>query len=168
MPPILNSHFLSRCAAVRFRRRTGDHGASLVEYAFIVVFFMTILFGIGGFGHALYAYHFVSNAAREATRWAAVRGSTCTDDGSCAAVASKSDIQNYVKTITPQAVDFRKVTITSSWPAQVDSPQLCTATPKYPGCTVQVQVQYTFNLIFPLVITSPLTLSSSSKMVIVH
>jgi hypothetical protein len=38
----------------------------------------------------------------------------------------------------------------------------------YPGCTVEVQVSYKFNFIFPLVRTTPVTLSSSSEMVIVH
>ena len=157
------------------RCRKGQHGAALLEYAFVVILFLTLMFGIGGFGHALYAYHFVSNAAREGSRWAAVRGHNCTDDGSCTAPATATDIQNYVKTIIPQGVDSTKVTITPTWPVRADSPTLCSAAvggvgpfSNYPGCTVEVKVQYTFNMIFPLVTTGPLTFSSTSDVIIIH
>ena len=102
-------------------------------------------------------------------------GKLCADDTSCTAPAKAADIQNYVKTIIPQGVDATKVTITPTWPVKADSPLICSAKvgglgpfDNYPGCTVQVQVQYTFKLIFPLVVTGPLTFTSSSDMVIVH
>jgi Flp pilus assembly protein TadG len=161
-------------AGTRWRGKR-QRGAALLEYAFVVVVFLTLIFGIGGFGHALYAYHFVSNAAREGSRWASVRGKTCTDDGTCAAPATTADIQNYVKTIIPQGIDSTKVTITPSWPAQANSPQICSAAVgglgpfnNYPGCTVEVKVQYTFNMIFPLVSSGPLTFTSTSDVIIVH
>jgi len=40
--------------------------------------------------------------------------------------------------------------------------------PNYPGCTVEVQVQYTYNFIFPLIRTTPITLTSTAEMVIAH
>jgi Flp pilus assembly protein TadG len=49
----------SRC------RRARQRGAVLVEYAFTFIFFMVLFLGIMGFGHALYAYHYVNNAARK-------------------------------------------------------------------------------------------------------
>jgi Flp pilus assembly protein TadG len=165
----------SRGTPKRPRPWITERGSALVEFAFVCIIFLTLLFGITGFGHALYAYHFVSNAAREGSRWAAVNGKTCAGDASCTAPATSTDIQNYVKTIIPQGVDATKVTITPSWPVKSGSPQICSAAvgglgpfANYPGCTVEVQVQYTFNMIFPLVSTGPLTFSSSSDMVIVH
>ena len=152
-----------------------------MEYAFILMIFMTMLLGIMEFGRALYAYHFVSNAAREATRWAAVNGATCGPppggDNSCIAgygmntgPATQTDIQNYVTNHTPLGIDPSpaKLIATATWPVQVSGPTICTTTQNAAGCTVQVQVSYSFNFIFPFVHTSPLTLSSTSEMVIVH
>src|SRR4029077_8711371 len=78
-----------RCAALLCRR--SERGATLVEYAFVFILFLTLIFGISGFGHALYVYHHVNNAAKEATRYAAVRGYLCDKNeavASCAAINS--------------------------------------------------------------------------------
>jgi Flp pilus assembly protein TadG len=107
-----------------------DCGTNLVEFGLVSILFLTMLFGIVDFGRALYAYHFVSHAAREAARWAAVNGSTCgndavmgtSDTGSCTApitggsgsyslcttgctYANQSDVQNYVKMIAPPGIN---------------------------------------------------------------
>jgi Flp pilus assembly protein TadG len=175
---------------VRPQRRE-ERGAALVEYALTFVVFMTLIFGIGGFGHALYVYHFVNNAAKEATRWAAVNGYTCNADSSCNGTgnmnngpANAADVTNFVKTITPQSIDSTKVTVTAcgvsgGTACAASTPDICTKgpavtgvagspIPNYPTCTVQVQVQYTFSYILPLIQTTPLTVSSTSEMVIAH
>jgi Flp pilus assembly protein TadG len=172
----------------RFQRLKKEDGASLFEYAIIFMFFLALLLGIFNFGYTLYAYHFVSNAAREATRYALVRGSTCNGDanpnsnpvdpGSCPASNSASgvagpttatDIQQFVTNITPAGLDPTKVTVNPNnlnfWPSTQGT---CATTSNAPGCTVQVQVSYTFNFIFPFVNNSPLTLTSTSQMVIAH
>ena len=64
--------------ATGFQHSKSEEGSSLVEFALIFLVLMTMMLGIIDFCRAAYAYHFVSNAAREATRYAAVRGSTCT------------------------------------------------------------------------------------------
>jgi Flp pilus assembly protein TadG len=145
-----------------------------VEYAFILIFFLSLIFGIGGFGHALYAYHFVNHSAKEATRWAAVNGFARNADSSCTLPATSTDVTTFVKNRIPQGIDPAKVTVTTTWPTTAASPQICTggpgipAKPNAPTCTVEVQVQYTFNLIFPLIPTSPINLSSTSEMIIAH
>jgi len=109
---------------VAFSARRGEHGASLVEYAFVVILFLSLLFGVGAFGHALFVYHHLSNVAREATRYAAVRGFDCnvtpTGQPSCTSANSasstagpttKADVTAYVKSITPQSIDGTKLTI---------------------------------------------------------
>src|SRR5262249_53550139 len=65
-------------ARLRSNPRGAQRGSSLVEQAVVLVILLTILFAIIDFGRALYTYHFVSNAAREATRWASVRSSSST------------------------------------------------------------------------------------------
>jgi hypothetical protein len=140
-----------------------------------------MLFAISGFGHALFAYHFVNEAAKEATRYAAVRGSTCSNDLSCLASNSASgtagpttaaDVLKYVQSIAPQSIDATKVTVVVCGVPGVNcaasTPTTCTATPNFPGCTVEVQVKYTYNFILPLVHTNPVNMSSTSDMVISH
>jgi Flp pilus assembly protein TadG len=147
------------------RKLKGEDGNNLIEYALVFMVFMSLLLGIVDFSRALYSYHFLSNAAREATRWAAVRGNTCTNDGSCAAEALQSDIQTYVTSITPPGVDSTKLTTSAFWSG---AGPVCLNDAHSPGCTVEVQVSYQFDFVVPFIRSTPLTLSSSSEMTIVH
>jgi Flp pilus assembly protein TadG len=160
-----------------------EKGSTLLEFAVTLTFFLLMMFGVLDFGRALYAYHFVSSAARQATRWAAVNGETCADDGSCNGTApmnngpaSASDIQSYVTNITPPGIDPTKVTTTPTWTAPTGSPNICTSAvtglggpfENYPGCTVEVEVQYKFNFVAPIISKATVTMSSTSEMVIAH
>jgi Flp pilus assembly protein TadG len=142
----------------------GESGSNLVEYAILFIAFMMLMFGITGFGHALYAYTFVSNVARDASRWAAVNGSTCGSDNSCNGVgimnngpAVAGDVTTYVTNRTPLGIDPAQVTVTTTWIPD-----------NKPGSSVQVQVQYNFTFIFPLIRTSALPLTSTSETVVIH
>jgi Flp pilus assembly protein TadG len=143
----------------------GEAGSNLIEYALIFMVLMSLLLGIVDFSRALYTYHFLSNAAREATRWAAVNGATCASDNSCAASASVADIQNFVANITPPGVDPSKLDTDPSWPG---TGATCPGGGNNPGCPVKVQVSYPFTFVVPFISTAPLTLSSSSEMTILH
>jgi Flp pilus assembly protein TadG len=155
------------------RKLKGEDGNSLVEYALVFMFFMSMVLGIVDFSRVLYTYHFLSNVAREATRYAAVRGSTCNDDSSCSAATPDAGpaalgntvIQDYVKTIVPPGVNPNPpdLTTTPSWPGTGTCAGL-----NNPGCPVEVQVSYQFHFVVPFIRTTPLTLSSSSEMIIVH
>jgi Flp pilus assembly protein TadG len=147
-----------------FARLAGESGSNLVEYAILFIAFMMLMFGITGFGHALYAYTFVSNVARDASRWAAVNGATCISDNSCngvgimnAGIASSADVATYVTNRTPPGIDPAQITVTTTWIPD-----------KNPGSTVEVQVQYNFNFIFPLIRTSTLPLTSTSETMVIH
>jgi Flp pilus assembly protein TadG len=147
------------------RRLKGEDGNGLVEYALVFMVFISLLLGIVDFSRALYTYHFLSDAAREATRWAAVNGATCTNDGSCAASASVADIRNFVANITPPGVDPTKLDTDTSWPG---TGATCPGGGNNPGCPVQVTLSYPFTFVVPFISTTPLTLSSSSEMTILH
>jgi Flp pilus assembly protein TadG len=146
------------------RKLRGEDGNNLIEYALTFMFFMSMVLGIVDFSRALYSYHFLSDAAREATRWAAVRGATCTNDGSCTAAASSADIIAYVTNITPPGLNPTGLTTTPSWPGTGN----CPGANNNPGCPVDVTVSYQFNFVVPFIRTTPLTLSSSSEMIILH
>jgi Flp pilus assembly protein TadG len=170
--------------------RGSETGSTMVEFALVCVLFLTMLFGIIDFGRALYDYHFVSNAARDATRWATVNGSTCADDSSCNGTGGmnngpvkKADVQTYVKNLAIAAglntnstgcggsacLTTTAVCGVSDASNCADSvPGTCTTTYDAPGCAVKVQVSYKFNFLSALVNKSSITLSSTSEMVIAH
>lgn len=168
--------------------RTNEKGSTLVEFALVFMLLMTMLLGIVEFSRALYAFHFVSSAARQATRWAAVNGADCgappLGDNSCDGVggmnngtASATDVQNYVTQLaTAASIDTSAtgcggsacLTTTATWPVKADGPVVCSTTPTSPGCTVQVQVSYNFNFLVPFVHKGTVPLSSTSEMIIAH
>ena len=153
----------------------GESGSGLVEYSIVFILFITMVLGVADFSRAVYAYHFVSNAAREAARYASVRGSTCSDDGSCTAANSASgvagpssatDIQDFVKNV-PKGINPAQITTTPSWsnPSNITT---CKTTSNAPGCTVVVLVKYNFAFFTPLVSKATLTFSSTSQRLITH
>jgi Flp pilus assembly protein TadG len=144
-----------------FRRR--ERGTTLVEQALVLVFLLTMMFAIIDFGRALYTYHFVSNAAREATRWASVRGVNSNLPG---APATGASVQALVKNVSGMGLDPTKITVTTAWLAPPNNSPACIQNIKNPGCVVQVSVQYQYKFFFPFLPTSPITMQSTSEMVI--
>lgn len=132
-----------------------ERGTNLVEFALVLFIFLSLLLIIVAFGQALSAYHFVDNASREATRFAIVRGSTCTRlSGGCP--ADSSDIQNYVEKIgAGTGINIKNLHVNTTWNPNND-----------PGSTVQVRVSYDDSLFFGFLPTTTITLSSTSQMVI--
>jgi Flp pilus assembly protein TadG len=149
-----------------------QRGAALVEYAFICIVFFSLIFGISGFGHALYVYHAVNNAAKEGTRWAAVNGYLCGTntggDGTCDGTngmnngpATTTDIINHVQASLPASLQSSNAVTNAQFLHPTGSPPACTVTvgtlpaaePNYPGCTVQVSVAYSYSFYFPLLPT---------------
>lgn len=175
---MIGARVAAECTALESSRLKTEKGGTLVEFAIVVILLLTMFFGIAGFGHALYAYHFVSNVAREATRWAIVNGSTCADDSSCTAPATPTDIDTFVKNRAPEGIDPSKIsTVVTFNPPGSNGPVVClgSAGPppvaqvqNAPGCTVEVTVNYNFNFIFPFIRSTPLPMSSTSEMVITH
>jgi Flp pilus assembly protein TadG len=154
-------------------RKSSERGSALVEYAFAVVMSLVLLFGIVDFGRALYSYHFISDAAREGTRYASVRGFTCSSSvAPCP--ASTVDIQTFVTQTVPQGINPGALTVTPNWFNPNGLP-VCNSglTKNYPGCAVRVKVDYSFNFLFPYNFppffqfpASTFTMSSTSQMII--
>jgi len=152
----LRAHGLIGC----FRSHGSERGVNLVEYAVVLTLLLALLFGVIDFGRALYAYHFVSNAAREGTRYAMVRGSTCTSPG---CPAGSSDIANYLDNV-PAGIDPTQLSVTTTW--NPNDSASCTGVPNAPGCVVEVQVSYNFNFMLPFLPKSTVVMQSSSEMII--
>ena len=123
-------------------------GQTYVEFAFCAAAFLMLLFALVNFSLVLYAYNFVSYAAREGTRFAAVHGS------SNPSPAGTTDITNLI-TREAYGLNGKNLKVTTTW-----SPD------NKPGSTVNVQVQYTFNFMVPFIALKPVNLTSNSQMMI--
>lgn len=141
--------------------RESERGASTVEFAISAMLMLMMLFGIMECSLLLYSYHTVSNAARQASRWAAVRGSDCIAS-TCPATASS--VKTYVLTQVP-LLDASQVSVNTTWSSSNDCTAASSAGPAGPGCIVAVTITYPFQLQLPFIPISGVTLSSTSQMV---
>ena len=163
------------------RRKAGNllrekDGAQLVETALTMGILMTMLIGLFQITLAVYSYHYVSDAAREATRWAIVRGSNCVGLTACG--AANSDIQSYVQNLGYPGITAANLTTTTTWYTATMNTAVtpntvvltsCGTSPggcNYPGNQVRVQVTYNFPVNIPFVPASTLALTSNSAMII--
>jgi Flp pilus assembly protein TadG len=155
--------------ALNVRSARGEEGSAIMETAMSSMILLTFMFGVMETGFALYSYHFISEAAREGTRYAIVRGSSCVNptDFTSACPASTSDIQNYVKNLGFPGINPNNMTVTvanAGYPAGVT----CTpsASCNNPGNLVTVTVQYNFPLTVPFVPAHTYSMSSTAAMII--
>lgn len=154
-------------------------GASLVEAALSITVLFALLFGIIGISMAVYSYHYLSNAAHEATRYAIVRGgswaNTCTaytGTGSDMCMTSPDLIAAWVAnrgfpgvSITPGDVCVQYFS-PATLPATPSSACTGNTGPNNPGDTVQVTINYPYTLALPILGTHTFNLTSTSQMVI--
>jgi Flp pilus assembly protein TadG len=151
-----------------------EEGSSLVEFALMSAVFLTMLIGSFEALLAFYTNHFLSEAAREASRYAMVRGSTsCINTPKLSNCnATTTQIQTYVRGLAYPGITSSQIAVTTTWCAasstQPTTWSACTdATPPAPGNLVNVVVAYPFSLNVPFVSNNwTLNLSSTSQMVI--
>ena len=158
-----------------------QRGASILEFAFVLILIMfPLMFGIIDFSRAMYAYHWVSYEAREASRWASVRGAGCTAPMT-GCNADSAAVQAYVQSIVAAGMynvacngaTKGCVSVTTTWPGTGGDGTSCTnsgnSPANSPGCIVQVQVNYYFGFSLPFIGNlsgTTMNLHSTSQMVI--
>jgi Flp pilus assembly protein TadG len=146
----------------------GERGSASVEFAMTaVVLFMTMI-GLMKVCMGIYTFHYISEAAREATRYAMVHGSACSNSGvSCTTPANGSGITTYVNSLAYPGINPSLMTVTTSYAAY---PTGATCTPSIscnnPGNLVTVKVQYAFPYSIPFMTAKTLNMQSTSAMVI--
>lgn len=116
--------------------RSDGKGQTLVEFALILPIFILVIFGILDLGRAVYAYHTINNAAREAVRVAIV-------DQNTTVIADEAVAQSIGVGLGAGDVD---VTFLDGSYADT-SP--CNASPRL-GCVAQVEVNYAFTAVTPI------------------
>lgn len=167
------SRELPASPAFRKPRVASEHGAAIVEIALSCGLLFAMLFGLIEMCLALYASNAVSNAARQGSRWAIVRGSeSCTNTPNltdCNATAA--NVQAYVASLGFLSISTSDTTVTWLKATTSGSPatttwSACATTCNEPGNEVQVTVTYPFLLSIPFIPKSTLSLTSNSTLVI--
>jgi Flp pilus assembly protein TadG len=134
-----------------------DDGQALVEFAINFSVIMGFLFIFVEVCLAFYAYDMISESAREGTRYAIVRGSTCLTSAGISCTASAAGVNTYVSGV--------------GWPNPGGTMTVNTTYPdgnEAPGSRVQVTVTYAFPITLQWVPTGSLTMQSTSVMYIIQ
>jgi Flp pilus assembly protein TadG len=134
------------------RQKNAEAGSALVEFALASILILTVLFGIIDMGRALFAYDWVSNAARIGTRYAMVRGTTCSTLLPGCNVgppqgAYQSDVIAYLNS-QAVGIDTSELTVTANCDVGASPFQ---PLPCKPTQGVVVRVDYQFSFITPFV-----------------
>jgi len=162
-----------------------QRGSTTLEMALVVTLVLfPLIFGIIDFSRALYAYHWVSGAAREATRWLSVRGANCTLLSGGCPVNTNAPVQTYVQSIKAPGIYSATCSIvavpgcistSTVWSGIGGDGLDCTNGGLIPtnsaGCTVSVTVNYTFPFTLPFIAGltgTAKTFSSTSTTVIAN
>lgn len=145
-----------------------DSGAAIIEFALSASLLLMLLFGIIQVCLALYVFNYVSDASREAARYAIVRGSSCSGMPDCG--ATQTTIQTYVRGFNYPGIDASEVNITVTWlsasSTQPTTWTVCATQCNAPGNAVRVQTTYNLPLNIPFLKDYTANLSSTSQMVI--
>ena len=163
---------LAAVASFRLRRKVqaGESGSAMVEFALSAVALLTVSIGILAVSLASYSYSFVSSAARDATRYAIVLGSTlktdCTAPGYATCVAQPDDIAEYVQQEAFPGIDPSNIVVSATWLNADGTACGTNDTCKVPGNFVNVKVSYPYVLTVPFMPTETMNISATSQMVI--
>lgn len=152
-----------------------EQGVALVESAISIGVMLSALVGVVVTMMALYSYHFVADAAREASRYAMVRGSTsCSNTPALTNCnATPAEIQAWVRNLGYPGLNKNNLTVTTKWLSRTSSGSppttswaACSVPCKAPGNMVQVIVTYAYPFNIPFWNNSLLDVTSTSEMVI--
>ncbi|HEV2323904.1 MAG TPA: TadE/TadG family type IV pilus assembly protein [Terracidiphilus sp.] len=180
--------FKSRLLRAFKRELRDERGQSLVETALAMLVMLMLIFGVIEGCWAMYSFHYLANAAHEATRYAIVRGGDWSDkngapiycDGSGNAgagygasecIASAADIANFAanRGFPGIHIDPNKDVTVGYYSSLADStPSPCSqnSCPNQLGDIVQVTISHPFTLTLPGLPPYTWNLSSTSRMVI--
>ena len=133
-----------------------EEGSALVAFALRSVVLFMMLFGLMASCTALYSYLFVAEAAREASRYAIVRGAKCTGLSDCPNITS-AQLNTYVKGLSYPGINAGNLSASATFTPD-----------KNPGSIVSVTVTYNMALNIPFWPKTgrALQLSSTSQMAI--
>jgi Flp pilus assembly protein TadG len=133
-------------------------GNSLIEFSATLGVMFTFVYVLMQICMALYTYGMISECAREATRWASVRGSTCKTSGGSSCTATTTTVANYAKGLGFPNIGGSALNPVASYPD----------TNEAPGSRVKVTITYPYTVNLPFVPKQTLSLQVSSEMYILQ
>lgn len=133
-----------------------ESGETLISFSLTFPILIGVIFGLMQMCLAYYNYERISELAREGTRWAMVRGSTCMLSSGTSCTATSTSVNSYVSGIGLPGLGGGTMTVATSYP---DGDEV-------PGHRVQVRVTYTYPYKIPFEGTSGISMSSTSVMYI--
>ena len=147
---------------------TADEGATVLEAAVGLVVLLGLFIAIVQISLALYTSHFVADAAREASRYAVVRGSmSCsTTPNLTNCNVSADDIQIWVRNLGYPGINPQQLSVSTTWPSTGSACYPSASPCNNPGNLVKVAVTYAFPLNIPFWKSAAINLTSKSQMVI--
>jgi Flp pilus assembly protein TadG len=122
----------------RKQKKTGEEGASLLEFAIAATVFLTVLFAVVEFGRALWVHNALSDAARRGARYAVMHKMADIED------VKKIVVYGDLTETTPLLENF-----------STDNVDVFYDNYKLNGGTAKVLIKnYDFQLILPLLVSS--------------
>lgn len=138
---------------------SGEDGQAMIEAAVALPVLLAFVFTMIEICLVFYSYCMISESAREGTRYAIVRGSTCqtgVTKASCTATASS--INTFVQGLGWPNLGMGTLTANTTFPNSTQNP----------GNPVTVTVKYVFPVTLPFLQKRNLSMSSSSTMYIIQ
>ncbi len=147
---------MKRCILQPERWKIWARGDFLIEFAAVATALFVTIFGLMFIGDAVYRYNTLSNAAREAVRYAVVHSPTSVNPASADQI--KRVAVNYAS-----GVPITTSNVTVSWPSD---PNIKNISNKNVAYDAQVQITYSYTLKVPFLKSAPLTLTTTSRMLV--
>lgn len=145
-------------------------GQTLIEFAITISVLLTAVFTLIELCLVFYTWSTISECAREGTRYAIVRGSTCVTAGTSGAgascTASASAINSYVSSLGYPNAGGGTMTVSTTYSS--DGTTFSTSGNNAPNNIVRVSITYPFPIRLPLVPKNALTLRAQSQMTILQ
>lgn len=136
----------------RSSRRTWRSGQAMTEFPAVVLYWIGLVYGIASASLGVYSYSFVSQASRDAVRYAMVNGADVTP---ASAQATPTSVKNFVIG-EAHGFAYSSLGVTATWP-----------TDNKRGSIVKVTVTYNYQPLYPFS-SATLPLSASAQSVIAY
>jgi Flp pilus assembly protein TadG len=127
-----------------------ESGQAMVEFVLIATAFFLLTFGIIEMGLAAYTYNTISEASREAVRYAAVHSQTSANPATIAQI-------QQVAINAANGVNLTSSNVAVSWPADQNLPTMDDA---------KVQITYSYGISIPFMSAMTVQLTSTSRMLV--
>jgi Flp pilus assembly protein TadG len=135
-----------------------DDGQSMVEFAVTLPVLFTLIFCFMEMCLAFYTHNMISELAREGTRYAMVRGSSCLTSASSSCQATASQVNTFVSAVGFPNLGGGTITPVTTYP---DGNAAI-------GSRVQISITYVFPITMPFVPTNSISMSSTSVATIIQ